>query len=1176
MDPFEHLLQNLVGLHRVTNGLNAQQNALYEALIDDLVGDLARIDPASGRGLIRRLTKVEQFMRPARGLVGEHLDEAYRILREDLVELGIVQSEWALEHLELMVSAGGGRALGAGKLLSAAEVQRTVDVRPLFGHTLADWSERQKASTLAKLDGVVKRGIMRGESIDEITSRVRGEVLGGATRGNEAIVRTAVNQISNQAHVQTLSQLDDAVTEMYEYEATLDSRTTPICASLDGKRFRYDDETAPRPPQHVNCRSNISPVINWKALGLKPPPPGERFARDPMTGMRVTVPGDLTYESWLRKQVPEVQSRVLGVKGATRFRNGESLGRVVRADLGTLTVDQVGDFVMLERRVLTPAQKAAKAARAQARRARRAGLTTPPAPARVAPSPPPPPPPPPPPAVPVRTPNVPRPFAPRLTAAELRRVEMKVQSLSEDGSIEIAKVPRVRVDEDEFLPMVDPLRLKFEIDDIDLDKIIVAGDSQSGVQTDRVLEYIRGQVRFSPGEIDVGSELPADLPVLFPLDDGRFMVLEGHHRLVAAALANETKMQAHVVIRPKKLGASVPKVTGGPPKVGPTPRTNKGEYDRTVEGLREIFSKPVRPFQEMQSEMNGPSAFNHFNRVSVQVNQAMRYANGSLDNYDQLKLAKETTRKIRNGLNRLDRYPAAYRGLDQRGLVPSQFSGLLSDEGDELYYIRTWLHENLHAKSAMARDRDGRLYNLEIHRFIEEGLVEYTARNMVRDVFELAVDVSAMPGTYAHEFHFIRRINDVFGDEFRLKLLYETGVRNRMPVILDQLEDHLKRRGLLKDDEARALVRKISGSGPFRHANLLTALEEIHLRNFDVNAPTPFIDSFKKKVVAPSRVAPRRPPPAPSPRPTPTPGGLSKEEAARIAKRERARKRREQRRLGLRDEIVSMADASERRFNRSIADFMNRAHLSPDSPSHLRPSTIREMQDALAWALGTKDRITRIVAPSNSMTNYRMMGFFDPIKGEVHLSGNTASNLLKFIRGVRENPARYARLDPPLTPEEIHRDLHAMHMLVHENLHALSSMRTFSEDWLYRTGTGKALEEALVEKLAWDFTRGSFRVQQNLGEAGIYRSLVNFSDDYQAVFGRSALLDLFYDVPPSRRPTVIRSLIINRIEIENLQNDPTFSVYLQALRGSGESADDFATMRDALEELADHLLGLNR
>jgi len=55
------------------------------------------------------------------------------------------------------------------------------------------------------------------------------------------------------------------------FMATLDGRTSKLCASLDGKRWRVIDPH-PVPPLHPNCRSIVQPVLDdaSDSIGMRP------------------------------------------------------------------------------------------------------------------------------------------------------------------------------------------------------------------------------------------------------------------------------------------------------------------------------------------------------------------------------------------------------------------------------------------------------------------------------------------------------------------------------------------------------------------------------------------------------------------------------------------------------------------------------------------------------------------------------------------------------------------------------------------------------------------------------------------------------------------------------------------------------------------------------------------
>jgi SPP1 gp7 family putative phage head morphogenesis protein len=102
--------------------------------------------------------------------------------------------------------------------------------------------------------------------------------------------------ITEQAYFSSAAQKDcfnDLDVEEYEIVATLDSHTSDICRSLDGRVFKMSDYKpgVTAPPFHVYCRSTTAPHFkeNFDA--------GERAARG-ADGKTYYVPDDVTYSEW--------------------------------------------------------------------------------------------------------------------------------------------------------------------------------------------------------------------------------------------------------------------------------------------------------------------------------------------------------------------------------------------------------------------------------------------------------------------------------------------------------------------------------------------------------------------------------------------------------------------------------------------------------------------------------------------------------------------------------------------------------------------------------------------------------------------------------------------------------------------------------------------------------------
>lgn len=210
------------------------------------------------------------------------------------------------------------------------------------GLKIDDWFETLSRSTQRNVMSAVNRGIVEGETVDQITRRIRGSkalnytdgVFETTRRQAETLTRTTISHVSNQAALEFYKANDDIISGL-KWISTLDSRTSVICAGLDGKIFAPDK--GPRPPAHPNCRSRMTAILkDADALGLKDIPEGKRASMDGQ------VPGSTTYEQWLRRQSVSVQEEVLGVTKSKLFRDGNlSIERFTDSNLKPLSIEQL-------------------------------------------------------------------------------------------------------------------------------------------------------------------------------------------------------------------------------------------------------------------------------------------------------------------------------------------------------------------------------------------------------------------------------------------------------------------------------------------------------------------------------------------------------------------------------------------------------------------------------------------------------------------------------------------------------------------------------------------------------------------------------------------------------------------------------------------------------------------
>ena len=101
-------------------------------------------------------------------------------------------------------------------------------------------------------------GISQGESIDKIAKRIEKQFNSKAYQ-SQRLIRTESARVISSAQEKIYAESN--VVKYLMYTATLDNRTSEICRSRDGKKWRIDDPNRPVIPAHPNCRSCWIPLI---------------------------------------------------------------------------------------------------------------------------------------------------------------------------------------------------------------------------------------------------------------------------------------------------------------------------------------------------------------------------------------------------------------------------------------------------------------------------------------------------------------------------------------------------------------------------------------------------------------------------------------------------------------------------------------------------------------------------------------------------------------------------------------------------------------------------------------------------------------------------------------------------------------------------------------------------
>lgn len=244
--------------------------------------------------------------------------------------------------------------------------------------TIGDWISGMAASERRRIEDNIKGGVVNGETTRDIVRRIFGTIEGRKTsngsaaiiktrRGTEALVRTSITHISSVTRDEIYKNNDDII-KGTEWVSTLDSRTTPVCISRDGKIYPVD--SGPRPPAHINCRSSTAPVLkSYRELGLDVSEP-EKSTRAYLAipekmnvtqyrkqlakeGLSKTKQDQIIkslsgqtdakdFNSFLSRQNKDFQETVLGVERTKLYREGKlTLKQLIAPNEQFYTLDEL-------------------------------------------------------------------------------------------------------------------------------------------------------------------------------------------------------------------------------------------------------------------------------------------------------------------------------------------------------------------------------------------------------------------------------------------------------------------------------------------------------------------------------------------------------------------------------------------------------------------------------------------------------------------------------------------------------------------------------------------------------------------------------------------------------------------------------------------------------------------
>lgn len=246
---------------------------------------MKQLENASSRVHISRLESLRlQLQQHVEKLYGGQIDGFERLMKE------VYQDQFYHTAFEIQKAFEVGftmQALNEDILTKVISKPWTID-NTTFSAKI--WRDRN--SLINTLHTEMTQAFARGEGPQRLISVIQKKM--NTSRSNAArLVQTEQAFFSAASQRDVFKKLD---IDRYEIVATLDSKTSDICQSMDGKVFKMSDYEpgVTANPFHPRCRTTTAPYFDDDY--------GSRIARG-KNGKTYHVPSNIKYKEWKKKYV---------------------------------------------------------------------------------------------------------------------------------------------------------------------------------------------------------------------------------------------------------------------------------------------------------------------------------------------------------------------------------------------------------------------------------------------------------------------------------------------------------------------------------------------------------------------------------------------------------------------------------------------------------------------------------------------------------------------------------------------------------------------------------------------------------------------------------------------------------------------------------------------------------
>lgn len=273
----EITLARLVNMQLKVDGLERgtlkRLTKYYKAATKSLLAEVKKARGKSGRlwTNTRLIALLEETQLQHQAIIN--------VMTKQTAAASVAAGKYAYDQMNNIISWDGAVKTFNQVSLTTAQMGQLVTSQKLGGKKLGDWIGEALKPNLFPIVDELKSGVLKGQSYDTITRKIREELdfLPGSkkARDMETVVKTYVQAMQVNA-MDDVFQANKDIVKKVEWSAIMENGNTktgrgtcPRCMALDGNQYPVDSSKKPNMPLHARCRCLWYPVtLTWDELGL--------------------------------------------------------------------------------------------------------------------------------------------------------------------------------------------------------------------------------------------------------------------------------------------------------------------------------------------------------------------------------------------------------------------------------------------------------------------------------------------------------------------------------------------------------------------------------------------------------------------------------------------------------------------------------------------------------------------------------------------------------------------------------------------------------------------------------------------------------------------------------------------------------------------------------------------